>query len=482
MSPYKDTRENRAGSDEATETVAARPERSRSRTDFLRTLFRLLDECDIRYCVLHSWEGLPEELPSDLDLAAHPRDVHKLPLVFRSLKEKGYSVVQCLNYFVNAYYFVFFWFDGPAAKSVPVDIIFEHRRSGLIVPSGEALVAGRRKQDIFWVPEPAAEFAYLLAKKTWKGNVFGRQAQRLKLLVEQLGRSQAERIAGELFRKRWRRQVVEGCAKGCALILPKTQPWWTSLARDPLKLTGYLFADGRRRIRRWLQPTGLFVVILGPDGVGKTTLINHLVQVLGPAFRRHRVFHWRPMLLWRRKDTGPVTEPHGRPEHPAWWSVARLFSHLLDYWFGYGLVIRPLLARSGLVVFDRYFHDLLVDPRRYRYGGPLWPVRALRPLIPKPDLVLLLDAPEEVILSRKQEVAPEQVQLQRRNYLRQANEFSRVCVIDAALPLPQVIAGAGGAVTEYLAQRFQRRHGFWLALGERPAQSQSLGRVQGVPP
>jgi len=52
-----------------------------ARTNFLRVLFRLLDEHEIRYCVLHSYKRLPEELPSDLDLALHPGDARRLAAV-----------------------------------------------------------------------------------------------------------------------------------------------------------------------------------------------------------------------------------------------------------------------------------------------------------------------------------------------------------------------------------------------------------------
>src|SRR5438309_6307999 len=111
--------------------------------DFLSTLFKELDSNQIRYCVLLSWDELPEKLSSDLDIAVHPRDTEKLPSVFHVLREKGYTLVQVFNYFVSAYYFVFVWFVGSAIRSVAVDLIFEHRRSGRIVPSGEFLVAGR---------------------------------------------------------------------------------------------------------------------------------------------------------------------------------------------------------------------------------------------------------------------------------------------------------------------------------------------------
>ena len=100
---------------------------NRSRPNFLSTLFRALDDAQIRYCVLHSWKGLPQELPSDLDIAVHPEDHGKLPWVFGPYSEKGYRSVQLFNYCVNAYYFIFFWVEGSISSCVAVDIIFEHR-------------------------------------------------------------------------------------------------------------------------------------------------------------------------------------------------------------------------------------------------------------------------------------------------------------------------------------------------------------------
>ena len=126
-----------------------------------------------------------------------------------------------------------------------------------------------------------------------------------------------------------------------------------------------------RRRRRWFEPTGIFLVVLGPDGVGKSTLVGRLIEQLGPTFRRHRVFHFRPMLIAPQDETGvPTIDPHGVPPRGAIGSMARLLGLFADYWLGYLVLTRPLVARSGLVVFDRYFHDILIDSRRYRYGGP----------------------------------------------------------------------------------------------------------------
>src|SRR3989449_987833 len=469
MAELKGVAENPAVAAQRSETVEEFSRRGPTRADFLRMLFRTLEEQAIRYCVLHSYEGLPDELPSDLDLAVHPQDVKKLPLVFGALCEQGYRPDQCLNYAARGYYFVFFWFEGQVLKSMAVDIIYEHRQSGLVLASGESLVAGRRKRGDFWIPDASTEFAYLLAKKTLKGAVTGRQEQRLSSLVGELGRHQAEKVAGDLFGKRWAAQVVEACVSGS---LPgrlgnlSASLWWMPLARDPLNPVRYLRADAVRLIRRWIRPTGLLVAVLGPDGVGKSTLIEHLVQSVGPAFRHHRIFHWRPALLWRKESVRPVIHPHRQPPRSPWSSAAKLFAFLLDYWLAYLLLIRPLLVRSGLIVFDRYFYDVLADPKRYRYGGPLWLARALSSLTPKPDLLLILDAPEKVILSRKEEVAPEEVRRQRQTYLRRATDSSSAIVIDASRSLLEANGDASRAIMGQLARRSQRRHASWLALLE----------------
>ena len=48
--------------------------------------------------------------------------------------------------------------------------------------------------------------------------------------------------------------------------------------------------------------------------------------------------------------------------------------------------------------------DAIVDPKRYRYGGPIWLLNLIWKITPKPDLIVLLDAPAEVIQQRKKEV------------------------------------------------------------------------------
>lgn len=432
---------------------------------FLQALFRLLDDCDVRYCLLNSWESIPADLSGDLDIAVYPSDQPKLASVFRNLRELGYRPIQCFNYFKNAYYFVFCWFQDSTPKFVALDVIFEHRRSGLILASGETLLVGRRRCAGFWVASRETYFAYLLAKQTWKGRASSSQAHRLERLVNNLGQPEAERIAGEIFLGRWKERVVAACADGTidrVLREVRRQPWCTGLVRHQLNLIRYLFGEARRIVRRWFQPTGLLLAVLGPDGAGKSTLTGQLRVTFDRAFRQSRCFHWRPEVFAAPGYKPPSSDPHAKPPRGTWSSMVFLAAFFLDYWVGYTLVIRSLLARSGFVLFDRYFHDVQADTRRYRYGGPAWLPRLLPHLVPSPDLTILLDSDEDVILTRKNELQLEEMRRQLQVYRQLAFYRAQTATVRTDQSVKHTLFEASRVVADYLAQRFERTQIRWL--------------------
>ena len=111
------------------------------------------------------------------------------------------------------------------------------------------------------------------------------------------------------------------------------------------------------------------------------------------------------------------------------------------------------------MLFDRCFYDLLVDSRRIRYGGPPWLLRAAARLAPGPDLVILLDAPPDVLRGRKQEVPLAEVARQRAAYLELARTLRSAVVVNAAQLPEEVIHDALQAVTNHLGGRTNRRLG-----------------------
>ena len=156
---------------------------------------------------------------------------------------------------------------------------------------------------------------------------------------------------------------------------------------------------------------GLAIAFLGPDGAGKSTIIDGL--------RRQRLhfaqvdyFHLKPISASKDEDRAPVTDPHGRRPYGTLKSFVKLAYFILQYNLGWYRNIRPLIQKSSLVIFDRYFDDMLADPKRYRYGGGAAALKGVRKLIPKPELYFVLVADPETIYARKQEVPLDELRRQ----------------------------------------------------------------------
>lgn len=210
--------------------------------------------------------------------------------------------------------------------------------------------------------------------------------------------------------------------------------------------------------------SGLIAAVLGLDGVGKTITCIELAdrwdgnRSILPTFW----FHWRPRITFSRarpERLTPALRPHSKPTRNVIVSCAKLLYLVITFWLGYLTSVRPLLVRNALVMADRYYDDLLVDPKRYRYGGPLWLARLVGRFIPRPDLFIFLDLPAEVAHARKPEVPLDEARRLRDRYLALARTLPNARVVDASRPLGEVVAEVERIIIDHIAARTRRRLG-----------------------
>jgi thymidylate kinase len=210
----------------------------------------------------------------------------------------------------------------------------------------------------------------------------------------------------------WGRELFKLAEEGRA----EESARWTRPLRRALVVAG-LRRDGGRAVHGWvshwflelrhhLRPAMPMLAVLGPDGSGKSTVIQEVIARLADRRISTLYCHWRPRLVGRGAEAGagPVTDPHGKPPRGRVASVLKLGLLAADWFIGDLWKLRHARAKAKVVLFDRYYDDLLVDPRRYRYGAPLrWAYRVFC-LLPQMKRVFVLWAEPEVIGARKQEV------------------------------------------------------------------------------
>jgi hypothetical protein len=187
-----------------------------------------------------------------------------------------------------------------------------------------------------------------------------------------------------------------------------------------------------------------YVVIVGPDGSGKSTVVEAIVAraaEFGIAVARA---HHRPGLIaGPPAGVGPVTDPHSEPPRSAVASLAKLALVFADYVFGDHLRWRAQ-RRTGLLLLERGWFDMAVDPRRYRLAGSLTHlVRLLGWLLPRPDVLLLLTGDPGKLHARKPEIGVPEVDRQIRRWREIASAAGRrVVEVDTVCTGPETAAAA----------------------------------------
>jgi hypothetical protein len=124
-------------------------------------------------------------------------------------------------------------------------------------------------------------------------------------------------------------------------------------------------------------------------------------------------------------------------------SAIGLTNQIAEEWFRQAVVSLHRL-RGRTVLLDRHFvADYILDIVDTPSNAP-WRRRVhayvLKRFYPKPDLVIYLDAPPEVLLERKQEGTLDSLERMRQEYLKVRDIVPAFAVVDASQPLKKVIA------------------------------------------
>ena len=419
--------------------------------ELLLHVFHTIEQANIRYCVLRGYEELEVlEDGGDVDLLVqaeqldHFRDV-LARLEFVMLPVWGHAPHR---FFVAYDQSV----DGWLKLDVVTTVAFGKPIHAIQTSLATTCLERRRRREPTFLLSAEDELLTLLLHCMLDKGMFAphrrvriqalrHEATDTRYLSEQLRvcwspEMSWQRLANLIDDERWADLLAERAA---------VTAW---LARDQqLSVLGRRF--NRRLLRKLdrfagaLQPRSLTVALLAPDGGGKTTLATELVRrfflpsryiYMGSNIEASTV--GLPTTRW-------IQARSKRPKHssqlPAW-ALARglrFINNMVEQWYRYGTSYYHIM-RGRLLLFDRYVYDQQLDAARKRSLK----TRARRWLLsaaaPKPDLVVFLDAPGELLYARKGEHSPEILEQQRQHYLGLRAHIPQMVVVDATRDADQV--------------------------------------------
>jgi hypothetical protein len=341
-----------------------------------------LNAVDVRYAVLHGWETLVRGEVSDIDIIVAKEDLSKLEA---ALCER-YRVLNLIHYEASSFAFVLSPKDQKPASLFIADLSSDYRCRGRIFLTAEELLSGRRRWREFWVIGPAQEFEYLLVKKIYEKSVLPEhQRIRLERLAEEL-QARANSVSSKLFGTMWGDRLIRWIIQRrwdqiiVNIAQLQRQLRWRVLYHDHLNSVRYWFAEARRVWLRTRYPTGLSVLVLGPDGPDKRKVIKDLTEALANAFRQSATLKRFPVFTGRNAIQSYKSKlPEGMQaskQQPTWFeSCLELQANAFLFLFK----LRPLLIRSTLLMFEQCCDEL---PATCFAGR----------LIPRPNLSFVVSA------------------------------------------------------------------------------------------
>ena len=229
------------------------------------------------------------------------------------------------------------------------------------------------------------------------------------------------------------------------------------------------------------------VALVGADGAGKTTVARMLERSSGlrckylymgqsvlssnaplPSSLLARFLKWREYrkLAARSGDTraGEAGAPdmhHLKRKRSLARRSASFLNRLAEAWWRQLLSLLYRL-RGFTLIYDRHFLFESAQPPASS-GAPQGNLldrleyRVMSRSYPKPDLVVFLDAPGDVLYRRKGETSPKRLEQRRAAILRQAGRMANFVTVDASQPLDQVVTSVTRVLHEFRRSRQRNR-------------------------
>lgn len=426
-------------------------------SNLIRRVITYLNE-NTEYAVMRNFDGLPDSNSArDIDIIIRKKDLQRIkkPLV-KLIDELGWKIITYLNS-DRLFTLVCARNDGNITSIMQWDFFVDTSVFGVLLMDADEFLADKEFNGFLWHLKIDSQF---LDKYLYDRAVGAEYPEKYSSTRDAAKDSPAVK---EKLRKIFGCESVEQCDKtrGKKLLMKAMS---RNLKTRPLGFVGGVGRFLWTFVGNYLMSrTGFSVGFTGPDGSGKTTVIDRTIERLGDVFKTaHAYYHFRPALFGNlgevahsagiKKDVDRnYSDPHRGGKTGVLSSLARLGYYSVDYIVGYFVKVKSKTRITRLVIFDRYFTDIICDSRRSRiYLPPKFLNGWRRLFIPSLDYNILLTASADTILERKRELDREGIDTINAKIDYLASKKGYIKILNESTP--------DEAVTEILNHIFDTQH------------------------
>lgn len=375
-------------------------------------LFQFLND-HAKYAVLRNFAGLPEKNESrDIDFVIEEADYYALhDSLVRKIEELGFNIV---IFYRSERLITFVCGSKEDLSLVQLDFFLSCSVKGLLLIPAKAMLETREYENGIWHVSKEFEF---LDKYSYLKATGHEYPDKYQNVYEEVSKSnKIDEVVKDVFGIDSLESLVQMSYHDFKTIIVKR-----NVKNNILKSLCFYLNFIKWHISNRLSCHGFAIGFTGPDGSGKTTVITDLIKVLNQIQRNVPLYHFRPTILGNMGDVAHGVglkkdvdhqwdKPHRGGKTGKFSSFIRLCYYTTDYIIGYWAQIRMFLSNRMIVIFDRYYTDIIADSRRSKinlshkflyFFGKLF--------VPSLKYNILLTASSKSILARKRELDKESI-------------------------------------------------------------------------
>ena len=431
---------------------------SRKQIEVLLTkVFDVMDhEFSDQYIVMNKYDEVPYKLPSDLDMSITVRDFKRLDKIISKVSQlTGLVITQKIWHGYQKCAYILSPIRTLESFRLQLDFFtdFSVKNTPLLIPSKE-IQANTRKYGRFTIPDYNIEYVFLLMRRIFKNDFDKEHCNTIKnILLHNIQDIQkySELYLGSQLSNEITNYLLSNHIES---LQKRRNEYWNALQKLSSQQISYAlyfkfkYNELIRYIFRIKYPVGMSVALLSPDGGGKSSVYEKLLDCCWGSFHGIQRMYFRPRLLKNPGSLHPIhptteadvnPDPHSKTANGIVKSFIRYFYYNIDFILGYLLLVRRMKIQKQLVVFDRYYYDYFVDIQRYQYSFPKWIPQIFAWSIPKPDIIFVLDGKPETLYARKQELPIKELKRQVIAYRNITKRYKNSILVNVERTLSEVV-------------------------------------------